>query len=110
MENTPSICPACGQPTSTDAIFCPHCGKQLKDAPLSTTAFTQTWIYLLSVLLPPLGLWPGIKYMKHGDPKTRQIGWIAIVLTVLSGIITIWATFAFLNVYLSTLNESLNGI
>ncbi len=105
-----SICPACGNIVPTDFAFCPKCGKQLKDAPLSTSVFTQIWIYALSVILPPLGLWPGIKYVRHSDPKAQQIGWIAIILTVLSSIITIWLTFQFLNIYLNTFNETLNGL
>ena len=105
-----SICPACGNIVPPDFIFCPRCGKQIKEPPISTTVFTQTWMYLLSIFLPPLGLWPGIKYVRHSDPKAKKIGWIAIGLTIVSCIVTIWATFAFLNVYLNTFNETLNGL
>jgi hypothetical protein len=107
---TSTTCPHCGNEVPPDFSFCPKCGKQLKDAELSTTVFTQIWMYALSVFLPPLGLWPGIKYFRNSDPKAQQIGTIAIVLTVLSTIITIWLTFKFLNIYTSTLNESLNGL
>lgn len=105
-----SICPACANPVPPDFLFCPHCGKQLKEAPLPTSVIAQTGIYLLSVLLPPLGLWPGIKYVKHSDPKAQNIGWIAIILTVLSTVITTWLTFQFLNAYLAAINSAMNGL
>lgn len=106
---TAITCPSCHEPIVPDAIFCPRCGKQLKEAPLSTSVFTQTTIYLVSILLPPLGLWPGIKYFRHSDPKAERVGMAAIVLTVLSTTITIWLTFQFLNVYLNTLNTAQYG-
>ena len=104
-----SICSFCGNQIPTDAFFCPRCGKQVKEAPLSTSVFTQTWIYLVSVLLPPLGLWPGVKYFKHSDPRAKQIGIVAIVLTVASLVITTWLTISFLNSYLNDINKALNG-
>jgi len=69
----------------------------------------QVGLYALSIFLPPLGLWPGIKYARKKDPAARKIGWIAIGLTIASTVITLWLTFAFLNVYLNTLTQTLNG-
>jgi predicted nucleic acid-binding Zn ribbon protein len=110
MEVVPSVCHFCGAAVAPDALFCSSCGEQLKEKPLSTSLLAQLGIYAVSILLPPFGLWPGIKYFKHSDPKVQQIGIVAIVLTVISTIVTIWAIFAFLNIYLNTLNESLNGL
>lgn len=110
MDPTMSICSFCGNQVPADSVFCPHCGKQLKEIPLSTTVFTQIWIYGMSVLLPPLGLWPGIRYFKHSDPKAKQIGMIAIVLTVVASVATIWLSYALTESYLNTLNQTLNGI
>lgn len=81
---------------------------QLKDKPLSTTIVRQTFIYLLSFLLPPLGLWPGIKYLKQKDEKPRMIGFIAILLTIISTALTIWLTLGFLSVFNKELNSSFN--
>lgn len=52
----------------------------------------------MSVFLPPLGLWPGIRYLKQKDEKSRMIGFIAITLTIVSTAITIWLTLGFINV------------
>lgn len=106
----PTICPQCHQPVSPSFYYCPNCGKKLSDPPLSTSGFTQTWIYAVSILLPPLGLWPAVKYIKNPDPGAKQIGWIAVVLTVISTGLTLWLTFAFLNSYINSISQSLGGI
>lgn len=105
-----TLCPSCGRSVPQDFSFCPNCGKQIREAPLSVSLAAQIGIYAISVLLPPLGLWPGIKYYRHSDPAAKRIGTIAIVVTVISTVATLWLTFAFLNVYLNTLNQSLNGL
>ncbi len=101
-------CPNCKQNIATLDYFCPNCGKKLKDKPQSTTIGRQIFVYLLSFLLPPLGLWPGIKYLKQDSDKSRMIGFIAIVLTIISTAITIWFTLGFISVFNQQLNSSLN--
>jgi len=90
-------------------MFCPNCGKQLQDTQLSTSTFTQIWIYGMSLFLPPLGLWPGIKYFRSTDEKAKRIGLIAIIITIVTTIATIWATFALLQVYLNTFSSVLGN-
>lgn len=102
-------CPACKQTILASYYFCPNCGKQLKDKPLSTTVTKQILIYLLSALLPPLGLWPGIKYLRQKDDKSRLIGLIAIILTIISTAVTIWWYIGFMNKVNQMLNQQLNG-
>ena len=103
------VCASCGSAVPMFYTFCPHCGKPLNAKPLSTTLFSQIWIYAVSVLLPPLGLWPGIKYFRSSDAKAQRMGTIAIVLTVASTIITLWLTFAFVQNYINDINSALNG-
>lgn len=74
----------------------------------STTVGRQIFVYLLSFLLPPLGLWPAIKYLKQKDERSRMIGFIAIVLTIISTVITIWFTLGFVNTFNQQLNSNLN--
>ena len=91
------ICPSCNFPISGSFVFCPNCGKKIKEPPVSTTIAKQIGIYALSVLLPPLGLWPGIKYLLQKDQKSKIIGIVAIVLTIFSTIISIWVAINFFN-------------
>jgi hypothetical protein len=62
----------------------------------------------MSILLPPLGLWPGIKYVFQKDEKTKLVGIIAIILTVLSSIITFWLFSGFMSGILNSSLGSLN--
>lgn len=110
MDQIPLACPQCHEPVQPDWYFCPNCGKDLKAKPRSTTALMQAGIYALSAFLPPLGLWPGVKYLREENPKAKQIGMIAIGLTVLSTIVTVCLSYAFVLSYLNQVNQALNGI
>lgn len=101
-------CQYCTKLISASDYFCPSCGKKLKDKPQSTTAGRQIFVYLLSFFLPPLGLWPGIKYLKQQDDKSRMIGFIALALTVISIALTVWFTIGFMDQFNKQLNSSLN--
>lgn len=79
-----------------------------KDKPLSTTLAKQLVIYLVSFLLPPLGLWPGINYLRQQDRTAKKIGLAAIFLTILSIVITSWLFINFMNTFTSGLNNELD--
>ena len=77
--------------------FCPNCGTKLKDIDNTVSVEKQIGVYLLSFFLPPLGLFPGFKYLKNPDDKVKHVGLIAIFLTLLSTIISIWLFVGFIN-------------
>lgn len=104
----PAVCPQCKGNIAPVDYFCPACGKKLKEKPLSTTFSKQLSIYLVSFFLPPLGLWPAIKYIRAPDEKSKRIGWIAILLTIISIIITVWLTMNFINSFNRQLNNQLD--
>ncbi|MGA2910268.1 MAG: zinc ribbon domain-containing protein [Candidatus Microgenomates bacterium] len=105
MNPQEKLCPFCHTPIADSYYFCPNCGKNLKPAPLPTKVLTQIGIYALSIFLPPLGLWPGIKYLNQGNEKAKIIGTVAISLTVISTVVTIWLAVGFIN----QANQSING-
>lgn len=102
------ICPHCKSNVSLLDFFCPVCGKKLKEKPLSTSLSKQLLIYLLSTLLPPLGLWPAVKYLRQPDEKSKKIGITAIILTVISIILTIWLTAGFVKSFRKQLGTQLD--
>ncbi|HVM76619.1 MAG TPA: zinc ribbon domain-containing protein [Candidatus Paceibacterota bacterium] len=104
-----TVCATCGSAVPKYYTFCPNCGKSLNAKPLSTSTFTMIWMYGVSVFLPPLGLWPGIKYFKSEDPKAQRIGMIAILLTIASTLITVWLSYALVQNYVNQLNGILQG-
>ena len=102
------ICPHCETVCPSANYFCPNCGKKLKDKPLSTSAAKQIAVYLISFFLPPFGLGSGIKYLKQEDGKSKAIGGVAILLTIMAIIITILITINVLNSMSKVLNGQLN--
>ena len=98
METASSACPKCALPVLANFYFCPNCGKALRDKPIPMTVGKQIGLYLFSVLLPPLGVIPGIKYMLQSDSKTKIVGFVMLLLTVLSLIISI-------NLFSSLMNQ-----
>lgn len=101
MPDFTVACHTCRHIVDATFRFCPYCGKELKSAPASTSLLMQAGIYLLSVLLPPLGLWPGIKYARADNRKAKIIGAIAIMLTVISTAITLWYFYGLMNQFIS---------
>ena len=107
----PKYCPVCHLQVQDNYYFCPNCGKNLKEPPLTLTK--EIGIYALSLFLPPLGLWPGIKYFSSANPKLKKVGIIAIVLTIISSFITIWLTIVTMNTVMQGANsqlQQLNGL
>lgn len=89
MQNFTTKCPKCQTENPIDSNFCLNCGFKLKEPSLSSSLWKQASIYLISFFLPPFGLVPAFKYLRQNDPKLKNIGLIAICLTLLSIFISI---------------------
>lgn len=101
-------CSVCHQPIKPTDFFCAQCGKKIKDPPVSTTVSKQIGIYATSVLLPPLGFWPGVHYLMQNDQKAKTIGLIAIILSIISTFASIWIGIGVMNSISKTINSQLN--
>ena len=66
--------------------------------------------YAGSILLPPLGFWWGIKYLKQPDAVSKRIGIVSMVLTTISFIITSVWLVNYINKLNATVNSQLNGL
>lgn len=88
IPNQKQTCKYCKNSIDLNVFFCPLCGKKLKNPPPSTSVLAQIKIYAISVLLPPLGLVPGFQYLLSKDKKAKIIGLIAIILSIISLIIS----------------------
>lgn len=102
------LCRFCNSPVSSSFFFCPTCGKKLHEPPI--TIAKQISVYAISLLLPPLGLWPGIKYVLQKDEKTKTVGIIAIILTIISTIVTVLIFMNTLSSITSEAGSSLNQL
>jgi hypothetical protein len=109
--SAPLVCSYCHQPIQPTFYYCPNCGTKLTVAPLSTTPLTQTWIYAFSIVLPficflAIGKWPGLKYYRSEDPKTKSIGMTAWILMLLSTVVMCWLAYVWtMDAIQSTMNS-----
>jgi len=101
-------CPQCKAIALSSFYFCPNCGKKLRDKPMSTSVATQIGVYLLSFFLPPFGLIPALRYMRQTDRKSKIIGVVAIVLTAISLVVSVYYAIIFINQFNQTLTSQLN--
>jgi len=102
-------CPYCRGNVSLLDYYCPVCGKNLKDKPQTATFAKQLSIYLISAFLPPLGIWPAVKYLRQPDEKSKKIGLIALLLTLISIVVTSWLTISLINSLNQQLGSQLNS-
>jgi len=100
-------CPSCKTETSSNSYFCPNCGKKLQNKPLSTSIRKQIIVYLISLLLPPLGFFYGYRYLKQKNNQATGIGIFAIILTTISLFYSIWFFINFITSFNQTLNQQL---
>ena len=107
MDNASLVCDVCHQPVAPDQYFCANCGNSLREKPITVSVLAQVGTYALSILLPPLGLWPGVKYLMKKSPQARWVGAIAIVLTIISSVVMIWAIMSLFQDYLNQMNSVL---
>lgn len=103
-------CPQCHAQVKATDFFCYNCGKNLKPKPLSTSIETLLMYYLGAVILPPMGIVWGIKYMKEPNQTSRIHGAILIIITIVELIIlTVW-TLNFVNTINKQVGSQLNGL
>src|SRR5689334_3790930 len=107
METSTFVCPSCGSITAPDDVFCGHCGAKLNRI-VTVGLGKQIWIYFVSLFLPPFGLLWVWRYLRLGTPQQKRIGWIALGLTILGILLTIWATAGFLSSVQNQMNSYSN--
>jgi hypothetical protein len=108
------LCTYCHQPLLSTYYYCPNCGTKVSGGELSTSLFTQAWIYVFSAILPLMGFimitkWPAIKYYRSVDPKAKNIGTIAFVIISISTLITIWLVYIEVQEAIQSTTSSINA-
>ncbi len=83
MENSEK-CSVCHTDVKPSDYFCFNCGNNLKPKPLSIDLMSQLVVYLKSIFLPPYGIVIGLRYLREKGDKSKLVGVIAIVLTILA--------------------------
>ena len=84
LANSPELtCKFCHAPISQDVFFCPTCGKKLKEPPFKFTWAKFIGNMTLTILLPPLGIYPGIKHLRQPDQTAKILGSVYIIVTII---------------------------
>ncbi len=78
-------------------FYCYNCGKNLHPAPLQTDTATLIALFIKTILLPPLGLIWGLRYLRQGDDRSKIVGIAAMVITVIEIILVVQWTVSLLN-------------
>jgi hypothetical protein len=103
-------CPRCHVLVRSTDYYCFNCGQNLHPQPPPTTITQQVLLYAGSVLLPPMGIIWGFRYLKQTDSKSKIIGLVAIVLTVVTLLIAIKLTFDIVNQASLQMNTQLQNL
>lgn len=110
MDTPQPQCPVCHVPVRPTDYYCYNCGRNLRPAPPPTDASRQLSLYLGSLLLPPMGIIWGIRYLQGSDQKTRTIGLVCIGLTVASILLGVILAVQTINTINEQVNQQLQGI
>jgi hypothetical protein len=97
MQVVPDFCPRCHTQVRPTDYYCFNCGFNLHPAPPSLGTAKIIILFLKSFLIPPLGLWYALPYLKNEETKSKIIGIVAIILTFLSLYIAVKLTQNLIN-------------
>lgn len=101
-----TTCRYCKKPAWDSYFFCPNCGKKLKEPPFVFSWLKTIGVILESLLLPPLGIFPGVKYLRIKNNTARIVGLIAIIITIIMTLVLI----ILLRTYLNSVSQTYNQI
>lgn len=108
--NLPIACPKCQNMVISSDFFCRYCGKSLRKKPVSLTVWGQLGLYIFCVLFPPFGLIPAYKYLRDTREKARIVGVVGVFLTLLTLIITIFASGQIISSFMGEFNSQINSL
>src|SRR5258706_1781332 len=91
------ICPSCKHTASILDNFCPSCGKKLPKIEIHISIAKQIYIYLISLIAPPFGIIYTFRYFRNPHTQVKWVGWVALILTIISCAVTIWYTVGLIN-------------
>ncbi|MFA5025285.1 MAG: zinc ribbon domain-containing protein [Candidatus Shapirobacteria bacterium] len=75
-------CPKCHQQVNANDYFCPFCGYKIRSPPPSTTFGGILVLLIKTILLPPFGFIWGYRYLRQTNNKSKLIGLVVILITV----------------------------
>jgi hypothetical protein len=102
-----TLCPVCHVVVKPGDYYCFNCGKNLHPAPPSLSFATLAGFF---VILPPMGIIWGYRYIKSPDMKAKVFGLILMVTTIIELILLVNATVSVYNTINDQVQEQLPNI
>ena len=90
-------CSGCGRSIPWDANLCPYCGRDYRMqmvAPPAQLAMTEGFkvvLYILSLLVFPVGILLGFVYREKPDAESKEFGRVCLVLGFMG--LILWMIF-----------------
>lgn len=103
------ICSKCHRSVDATDYYCRNCGKKLHSPPLTADFSTLIILFLKTVLLPPLGFIWGFRYLFQPDNRSKLIGFLVIVITLIETILLTQYTITMVNTATEQINQQLNS-
>ncbi|GEM_PF-1168381 len=103
METAPVLpssltCPNCHVDVRITDFYCYNCGTKLHASTTSQSAVgTQALLYVASALLPPAGLFWGLKYLRKPDSSSKVSGLVMIGITIVVIILSLVVLINFMS-------------
>lgn len=102
------LCPKCHQQVRPTDYFCYNCGTNLHAKPLSTSLTQQLVYYSGSIVLPPMGIIWGMRYLRESHIKSKVVGIVCIVLTIIELVFIVQVTVNLIHTINIQMTEGLN--
>lgn len=89
------FCVSCGRAIQFDANVCPYCGHDYRypsyrmRQPETISSGLRVVFYILSFLIPLVGIVLAVVYMTRPDPEPKEVGKICLILAVISIALTV---------------------
>lgn len=77
-----TLCPVCHVNIRPTDYFCYNCGKNLQSKPTSLSLAKMILYIVGSMVLPPMGIIWGIRFLQKGNSNTKKYGILLILLTL----------------------------
>lgn len=103
------LCGRCHVVVRPTDYYCYNCGKDLKPKPPDTSLVTQLLLYGGSIVLPPMGIIWGIKYMRFPSSKSQMVGFICIAITIILLVIIAIVSIQFINAVNDQVNSQMQN-
>ena len=98
-------CPQCHTSVRPTDYYCYNCGKNFRSAPPDTSVLTLAGFLVGAVVLPPMGIIWGFRYIRHPVVGVKLFGWLLIALTIIELVIIARVT---IDLYNTVNNQVIN--